>query len=312
MAARVVVAAAAEVAEAAEANFGDSMNDRVGIAWRSELSAGILANLDRVDVVEVISDDFFDASAAERRSLKTLAAQVPVALHGVSLGLASSAPADRGRLEKTARLVEEIQPQYWSEHLAFVRAGGIEIGHLAAPPRTQHTIDCTAQNIEVAERIVGTAPLMENVATLIDPPASSHSEMDWTRSIIDASGCDLLLDLHNLYANAINFNFGAVDFIRALPPERIAAVHLAGGRWIGPAGTRRVLDDHLHDIPDAVFKLLVEAATQANRDLTVILERDGRYPAIEMLLDELDRARMALSEGRRLKRSAAIVAAIVA
>ena len=112
------------------------MQDRFGIGWRPELAAGILSNLDRIDIVEVIADDYFDASRSQRRALKTLARQVPVALHGVTLGLASAASADVRRLDQTARLVEEIQPEFWSEHLAFVRGGGIEIGHLAAPPRT--------------------------------------------------------------------------------------------------------------------------------------------------------------------------------
>jgi len=43
------------------------------------------------------------------------------------------------RLDKMARLVEQVRPQFWSEHLAFVRGGGIEIGHLAAPPRIADT-----------------------------------------------------------------------------------------------------------------------------------------------------------------------------
>jgi uncharacterized protein (UPF0276 family) len=134
--------------------------DRFGIGWRPELAAGILSNLDRIDIVEVIADDYFDAPRSQRRTLKTLARQIPVALHGVTLGLASSAPVDSTRLERTARLVEEIQPEFWSEHLAFVRAGGFGIGHLAAPPRTAATIDGAARNLACAASIVGSLPLV--------------------------------------------------------------------------------------------------------------------------------------------------------
>ena len=124
------------------------MNDRFGLGWRPELAAGILSNLDRIDIVEVIADDYFDAPKSKRRALKTLATQVPVALHGVTLGLASSIAADSKRLERTARLADEIQPEFWSEHLAFVRGGGLEIGHLAAPPRTEATIEGAAWNLD--------------------------------------------------------------------------------------------------------------------------------------------------------------------
>jgi uncharacterized protein (UPF0276 family) len=272
--------------------------DRVGLGWRRQLAAGILSNLDRIDIVEVIADDYFDASRHERRALRTLAAQTPVTLHGVSLGLASAVAVETKRLDKMARLCEEVTPVSWSEHLAFVRGGGLEIGHLAAPPRTASTIDGALANLARARRVVGFAPQVENVATLIEPPGSDLDEATWVAEIIRGSNYDLLLDLHNLYANALNFCFDPVDFITRIPPERIASIHLAGGKWIGSQCAPRLLDDHLHDVPDPVYALLVEVAARTPRDLTVILERDGAFPAIGRLLDQLDRARLALAEGR--------------
>ncbi len=281
-----------------------SRNDRFGIGWRPELAVGILENLDRIDVVEVIADDYFDAPKQNTRALKTLAAQVPVVLHGVSLGAASTVPVEARRLERMARLVDWVQPEFWSEHLAFVRGGGLEIGHLAAPPRNAATVEGTVRNLRAARDVVGTAPMMENIATLLPPPASDRDEAAWTGEILAASGCELLLDLHNVHANALNFGFDACQFIRRLPANRIGAIHLAGGRWISaPAGDsspcpRRVLDDHLHDVPDPVYELLEEIGARAPRPLTVILERDGEYPPIEHLLAQIGRARRALARGR--------------
>jgi uncharacterized protein (UPF0276 family) len=62
------------------------MRDRIGLGWRPELAAGTLANLDRIDVVEVVADDCFNSSSRDLRALRTLAAQVPVTLHGLSMG----------------------------------------------------------------------------------------------------------------------------------------------------------------------------------------------------------------------------------
>ena len=126
-------------------------NDRFGLGWRPQLAAGILANLDRIDIVEVIADDYFDAPSKHHRALATLAAQVPIALHGIGMGLASACRADQKRIDAMARLVERIQPESWSEHLAFVRAGEIEIGHLAAVPAQwrhdrQHSREPRARN----------------------------------------------------------------------------------------------------------------------------------------------------------------------
>lgn len=275
------------------------MRDRIGIGWRPELAAGILSNLDGIDVLEVMADDLFAATNRQIRAIQTLVVQVPVVLHGVSLGLGSSAPVDRSRLDKVARVVEAVRPDFWSEHLAFVRGDGLEIGHLAAAPRTDATIEGSARNLERATTVVGMSPLVENIATLIDPPGSTYDEATWVSNVLLASKCDLLLDLNNLYANAVNFGYETIDFLARIPFERVAAVHLAGGKWISAsAGKRRLLDDHLHDVPEEVYRLLTEVGARATRPLTVMLERDGAYPPFPHLMAQLDRARDALAIGR--------------
>ena len=294
----VVRAVAAAVAVDAAVVEDEMTRDRFGIGWRPRLAAGILSNLDRIDIVEVIADDYFDAARQERRALRTLATQTPVTLHGVSLGLASAERVETRRLDQMARLGDEIKPAFWSEHLAFVRGGGIEIGHLAAPPRTEATIDGALANLAVAKKIVGIAPQVENVATLIDPPGSDRDEAAWLSAIVRNSESDLLLDLHNLYANSLNFSFDASEFLTRIPMEKIATIHLAGGKWIGRGGKRRLLDDHLHDVPDPVYDLLEEVAARAPQPLTVIIERDGKFPSIDALLAQLDRARDAVANGR--------------
>jgi hypothetical protein len=114
-----------------------------------------------------------------------------------------------------------------------------------------------------------------------------------------------LLDLHNLHANSTNFNFNPVDYIARIPPERISAIHLAGGKWIGRPDARRLLDDHLHDVPDPVYELLEEVGARATQPLTVILERDGNFPPVGWLIDQLDRARGAVARGRARQNAAA-------
>ena len=258
---------------------------RYGLGWRPELAAGIYGNLDRIDVVEIMAEDYFDADRRAQRALRFLRSQVPVVLHATSLGLASTEPVDPRLLDAIARVVEWLEPEFWSEHLAFVRAGSSEVGHLAAPPRNDATLEGLIRNVELATQVVGSAPLLENVASLIDPPFSTYDEAAWLAAVLDATPCDLLLDLHNVHANATNFGFDAREVVRTIPPQRIGAVHLAGGRRIEGD---RLLDDHLHEVPDPVYELLSEVHAER---ATAILERDGRYPPIDELLCELDRAR---------------------
>ncbi len=279
------------------------MRDRVGLGWRPDLAAGIFANLDRIDVIEVIADDYWNSSRGSS-AIKMLASQKPVLLHGISLGLASTGPIARKRLEKMARLCQAIRPESWSEYLAFVRADGIEIGHLAAPPRTAATVEATATKLDAARAAVGTMPLVENIATLIDPPLSDRSEPAWLAEILAASGAGMLLDLHNLYANSENFGGDPGAFLALLPMELIHQVHISGGKWIddGDPSHRRLLDDHLHAPPEPIYDLLNELAARCPNPLTVILERDGSYPPMTHLLHHLDCARDALAAGRARRR----------
>jgi hypothetical protein len=108
----------------------------------------------------------------------------------------------------------------------------------------------------------------------------------------------MLLDLHNLYANALNFGTEPAALLAAMPLDRVEMVHLSGGRWIGAGNARRLLDDHVHDPPDPVYALLETLAARAPRPLTVVIERDGRYPSMEALLGQVGRAREALRRGR--------------
>ena len=279
-------------------------SDRVGLTWHPLLAASILSHGHRLDIVEVIPEGIFLDSRRGRRALRTLSREIPVAIHGVSLGFASSAGVESRRLEAFARLVDEVMPEHWSDHLAFVRAGGVELGHLAAPSRSALTVEATAENLNRASRHVGRVPLVENVASLIDPPMSDRSEETWLRDLLDASPCDLLLDLHNLVTNGRNFGYDPVVLIEALPADRIRAIHIAGGSELEATnGDRRVLDDHRHDVPAAVYRLLELVASRVPHPIDVILERDGAFPPFEQLLGELDRARAALATGRAMRRA---------
>jgi uncharacterized protein (UPF0276 family) len=283
------------------------VSDLFGLGWRDALAASITAHLARIDVVEVIAEEWTSRPDAQQRALRTLGTEVPVVLHATSLGLASTWPVQQRRLSSLARLIDNARPAWWSEHLAFVRAGGVETGHLAAPPRSEASLDGLAANVALATRLTGSAPALENVATLVVPPCSEMDETAWVTAALSASDSPLLLDLHNLHANAVNHGFDARAALDELPLERVRGVHLAGGRWLESSGggTRRLLDDHLHDVPDPVFALLEELAARSPHPLTVILERDGRFPPFGVLLAEIERARQVVAAGRARRAASA-------
>jgi uncharacterized protein (UPF0276 family) len=273
--------------------------DRFGVTWHPSIAASVLAHRDRLDLVEVIPEGRFLDSKRARRALRRLARVFPVSIHGVSLGLASVVKVDSRRLDAFARLVGEVEPESWSEHLAFVRAGGVELGHLAAPSRTTLTAEATAEQLELARRFVGSYPCVENVATPIDPPGSDRSEETWLQEVLRASPANLLLDLHNLYTNGKNCGFDPKAALMAIPASRIRVIHIAGGADVQVRdGSFRRVDDHLHDVPDPVYELLELVGEYVPTPVDVILERDGAFPRFDRLVAQIDRARTALARGR--------------
>jgi uncharacterized protein (UPF0276 family) len=135
-------------------------------------------------------------------------------------------------------------------------------------------------------------------------------EAEWLGALFEAEPeFQLLLDLHNVHANATNFGFDPSAFLASIPLERVRAIHIAGGKMIeadpaDPGQKEYLLDDHLHPVPDAVNDLLAEVAARSPRPLTVILERDGEYPPMPELLQELESARAAIARGRQQQATA--------
>jgi uncharacterized protein len=126
-------------------------------AWTAPADRALSSalHLAQIDALEVLAETLFDASRTRLRSFRHLAQQVPVYQHGVSLGLASSAPLAEPRLNALVKVADAVCPAGISEHLAFVRGGGREIGHLAAPPRTAATLEGTLVNYARARRSAG-------------------------------------------------------------------------------------------------------------------------------------------------------------
>lgn len=93
----------------------------------------------------------------------------------------------------------------------------------------------------------------------------------------------MLLDVANVYANAINRGTDPAALLARLPLERVAYVHVAGGaEHDGPYH-----DTHTHATPPAVLKLLAELCAR-HAPPAIMLERDGRYPPADELRAELD------------------------
>ena len=258
----------------------------VGIGWRPELAADLLRAPRVVDFVEVVAETCF-AQAAARREARALAEIWPVVPHGVKLSLGSADGIDLDKARRLGALARELRAPAISEHVALTRGGGREIGHLTPLPFTRDAISVLARNVAAARRVLPDVPfLLENVAWTFRWPEDAIPEADFYAEVVKATGCDLLLDVANLFANAKNAGVDPTAALLGYPLDRVAMVHVAGGEL----DDGFYLDTHAHPVPDAVFGLL-GALLERTGALPVVLERDSRFPAFPEVREEVHRIR---------------------
>jgi len=258
----------------------------VALGWRPELAADLLRDPDGVDFLEVVADTCFAQPSAWREA-RALAEIKPVVPHGVKLSLGSADGVDLARARKLGALARELGAPAISEHVAMTRGGGREIGHLTALPFSREAVRVVARNVAQARRVLPDVPLLlENVAWTFRWPEDEMPEGAFYAEIARATGCALLLDVANLYANALNSGLAPAQALREHPLDRVGMVHVAGG--IMEHGF--FLDTHAHPIPEAVFGLL-ETLLRETGPLPVVLERDQGFPPFAELAAEVDRLR---------------------
>ena len=101
------------------------------------------------------------------------------------------------------------------------------------------------------------------------------------------SGCGLLLDVNNIFVNAVNHRYDPAAFLRALPADRVWYLHTAG-HYVEAPDLR--VDTHGAAVCDEVWALLA-AAYEHCGPLPTLLERDFNFPPLEELVTEVERVR---------------------
>lgn len=261
----------------------------MGLGWRRELAAQLLTAPQAVGFVEVIAESCLQPGP-QRREVEGLAEIWPVLPHGIQLSLGSADGIDEQHARRLGKLARALRAPLFSEHVAFTRGRGRDIGHLTQLPMNRTAVRVVARNLAKARRFLPDIPfLLENPAWTLRWAEDEMDEGSFFHEIVQATGCRLLLDIANLYANAINSGQDPRVLLRSYPLSHVAMVHIAGGAW----REGFYVDTHCHATPGPVFELL-DDLVRLRGPLPVVLERDGRYPPFAQLAAELAQARSIL------------------
>ena len=272
----------------------------LGIGWRPQLALAIERRHD-LGFVEIVAENI-DPDAIPPALIALRERGLKIVPHGISLSLGGAEPLDQGRVRRLADLARRLDSPLVSEHIAFVRAGGVEAGHLLPLPRTQTAIDVLVENVRIAQDLLPVPLALENIAALFQWPEGEMSEPEFVSQTLQRTGARLLLDLANVWTNSRNLRPGADQTLGQMPLEKLAYVHVAGGEE--RQGVYH--DTHAAPVPAGVLELL-ESLCGLTQVPGVMLERDDHFPDDVQLGTELDAIASAMVRGRQAARCAGVV-----
>ena len=234
-----------------------------------------------VDWVEVITENFFGGGGRPRAVIERLRREMPLVLHGVSLGIGSGDAPNLEYLRKVRRLAEELDPAWVSDHLCWTSLGGHHSHDLLPLPYTQEALARVVDNVDRTQSVLGRPLLLENVSSYVGYRASEMPEWEFLAQISRRSGCYLLLDLNNILVSAHNHGFEPDQYLAGVPAEKVAQFHLANH---ADRGIYR-FDDHRGPVPEEVWDLY-ERAVDLFGPVSSLVEWDEDVPPWELLRDQ--------------------------
>jgi uncharacterized protein (UPF0276 family) len=265
----------------------------VGIGLRAPHYRTFLQSAPQVDWLEVHSENFFGDGGFDLHVLDHVAANYPIALHGVGLALGSfdrSAHAHErfeAHLQRLVRLSRRCQPALVSEHACWGAHGQRHFNDLLPLPHTEEALAWIAARVQRAQDALQRRILVENVSSYLRYRADAMTEMEWIAELARRTGCGVLLDINNLYVNQANHGSDARTAIETLPPRgTVVEIHLAGHSVAGDT----LVDDHGSRVAPAVWTLY-DHALQRFGPVATLIEWDTDVPALDVLLDEAHAAR---------------------
>jgi len=268
---------------------------RAGIGLRAAHHGDWIAQRPDVGWFEIHAENYFAEGGLLPDILDTLRRDLPLSIHGVGLGLASTDPLDDSHLRQLARLQDRYQPAVVSEHLCWGAADGIHYNDLLPFPFTETTLTHVAARVQCIQEQLRRPILLENLSSYVTFEESSLGETEFLTELIGRTDCGLLLDLNNLVVNAANHGIDPERYVASLPADAIGEIHLAGHAYDRYGDRTLCLDTHDRLVPDRVWDLYRFTLRQLGAKPTLI-EWDAKLPTLPTLAAEAHKADVCIAE----------------
>jgi uncharacterized protein (UPF0276 family) len=238
-----------------------------------------------VDFMEVAPENWINVGGQRREAFRYFTERYPFICHGLSLSIGGPSPLDQTFIRKLRKFMDQYQVRAYSEHLSYCTDDG-HLYDLMPIPFTEEAVKYVAGRIRQVQDMLGQRMVIENVSYYAAPGAEL-SEIEFINAVINEADCDLLLDVNNIYVNSVNHRYDPIEFLAALPAERIAYGHIAGHY---NEAEDLIVDTHGADIIGDVWDLL-DKAYELFGVFPTLLERDFNIPPVVELFTEVQKIR---------------------
>lgn len=266
-----------------------------GIGLRAQHYAEVIDKLPGVAWLEVHSENYFGDGGKALQALEDIREHYPVSLHGIGLSLGSSDELNWQHLRKLSDLINRIDPCLISDHLSWSSLQGQYFHDLLPLPYTQESLSHLSTRIQQVQDFLKRPILIENISSYVQFEHSTMTESVFLAELAKQSGCGILLDVNNIYVNAINHQWDVDQYLADIPKQLVHEIHLAGFSKTDIDGKEILIDTHDHPVTEEVWALYQKTIRQIGRKPTII-EWDDQIPHLETLCQEAYRAEQIMRE----------------
>lgn len=247
----------------------------IGILYNASLPEYLKQHIDQLDYIEIIPDMFWsdEGRGQEPRfrplpkwmhQLDWIAERVPLVAHNIGISIGTIDYFDEEYIRFMRQMHEKYQFKWHSDHLSFLKLptkgphdhnAGIAI----PVPYDEEYLRMIGEKVEFIRNTIDIPFLLENNVYFVEYPEQDYTETAFVNKLVRSHQCNILLDIHNLHANAINQGADAKTYIDELDMSKVLEMHIAGGNDMNGF----YMDSHAGPCPDEVWELLDYAVSKA-------------------------------------------------
>lgn len=198
--------------------------------------------------------------------------------HGVYYSLFDARWTERQEewLEKLKEEVSLRKYNHITEHFGFMNTENFHQGVPLPVSLHSRTLQIGKDRLYRLQEAVNIPVGIENLAFSFSIDDVKEQGVFLDKLTEDTNGF-LILDLHNIYCQACNFEIGMQEIIDLYPLDKVKEIHLSGGSWQDSAYGKKEVRRDTHDdvIPQDILSVLPSVLTQCQNLEYMIIERLG-------------------------------------